>query len=379
MSVAAVDTLAALPQTGFVDFRRNFPPPSPLIKEALSNALTELLNSPTLPDDLRFPRFNGSERDCAAGATWLQQRFKSRPSEDRIVLSNGTHSTALMVLAQIARPGGAMLTESITYPGIKPLARLLGIQVHGVDMDEDGIRPDSLADVATKTGARVLHCTPTFQNPTTTVMPAERRQAIADVARRHNLQILEDDIYGILLDDGPSPMASYAPERTWYMLGLSKSLSLQLRITYLLTPEGALPSQYFWPATMTTHWMPAPLPTEVATKWILDGTASRLLTSVREETAARQLIANDALRSVQVRSHPRCYHLWIDLPSGWSSDAFAERARRIGVFISSSRSFAVDEASAPNKFRLGLGVPTDRAVLKASLEALRDLLSDEPY
>lgn len=380
MSLAAEDTLAVLPQqTELVDFRRNFPPPTPLTKEALNSALVDLQNSPKLADDLRFPRYNGSETDRVAGAMWLKQRFKSDVSEERIVLSNGTQSTALMVLAQIARPGGVLLTEELTYPAMKPLARLLGIQIYAVDMDADGLRPDALASVARKTGAKVFHCIPTFQNPTTAIMPAERRQEIAEVARRHDLQILEDDIYGVLLEDGPPPVASYAPERTWYMLGLSKSLSLQLRITYLLTPEGAVPGQYFWPATMTTNWMPAPLPTEVATKWVLDGTAARLLSSVRKETAERHLIANDVLRGIQLRSHARCYHLWVDLPSGWSSDAFAERARRIGIFVSSTRSFAVSEASAPNKVRLGLGVPNDPGVLKASLEALRDLMSDEPY
>ncbi|MCC8944213.1 PLP-dependent aminotransferase family protein [Bradyrhizobium sp. Arg62] len=379
MSVAEENFTALQQQTDLVDFRRNFPPPTPIIKEALSSALTELQSSPKLIDDLRFPRFNGSETDRAAGAAWLEQRFKSRLSEDRIVLSNGTNSTALMLLAQIARPGGTLLTETLTYPAMKPLARLLGIQVHGIEMDGDGIRPDALADVAKKTGAGVLHCIPTFQNPTTAVMSRQRRQEIADVARRHDLQIFEDDVYGILLEEGPAPVAAYAPERTWYMLGMSKSVSLQLRITYLLTPEGVLPSQYFWPATMTTNWMPAPLPTEVATKWILNGTAARLLTSVREETAERQLIALEALKGVKFRTHAQCFHLWLDLPSGWSSDAFAERARRLGVAVSSTRSFAVYEASAPNNVRLGLGVPADRAVLKASLDALRNLISDEPY
>ena len=363
----------------FVDFRRNFPPSSAHIEGALRDTFSELRSTEGLATDLRFPRFNGTERDRVAGASWLSKRFGAEVSSDQMLISNGTQSFALMILAQLVGPGGIMLTESLTYPAMKPLARLLGIGVRGVEMDEEGILPDALDAACRQSGSKVLHCIPTFQNPTTAVMSPGRRKDIAEVVRRYDLQILEDDIYGVLHEEAPQPLAAFAPERTWYMLGLSKSLSIQLRVTYMLVPEGVQPSQYFWPATMTTNWMVAPIAAEIASRWLQDGTADRLLYSVREETKARQAIAVEMLKGTKLRTHPNCYHIWASLPSGWSSDAFADRMRRLGISISSSRSFAVPEETAPDNFRVGLGVPTERETLRDSLGTLVTLLGDEPY
>ena len=84
---------------------------------------------------------------------------------------------------------------------------MLGLRLEGVAMDEEGLVPEALDQAVVETGARLLYCTPTLQNPTTATMSEARKQAIADVAIRHDLTIIEDDIYGILLEE-PAPCPS---------------------------------------------------------------------------------------------------------------------------------------------------------------------------
>ena len=63
-------------------------------------------------------------------------------------------------------------------------------------MDPEGLRPDALEKAIVETGARVLAVLPTLQNPTGRIMSRARRDAIVEIARRHDLTIVEDDIYG---------------------------------------------------------------------------------------------------------------------------------------------------------------------------------------
>ncbi len=78
-------------------------------------------------------------------------------------------------------------------------------------------------------GARVAYVQP-LQNPTGRMMGPERRRAIVEVARRRDLFLIEDDLYAAYANElGRPPLAELAPERTFYVAGLSKSLTPGLR------------------------------------------------------------------------------------------------------------------------------------------------------
>src|SRR3546814_3932122 len=73
---------------------------------------------------------------------------------------------------------------------------LVGYQLQGLMMDNEGILPEALNDAAAG-GARVLYTMPTLQNPTGCIMSANRRREIASLARQHDLWIVEDDVYAV--------------------------------------------------------------------------------------------------------------------------------------------------------------------------------------
>src|SRR3546814_18320928 len=103
-------------------------------------------------------------------------------------------------------------------------------------MDEEGVIPGGWDEAAAATGASTVVLVPTIQNPTATVMGAERRRAIAEVARRRNLMIVEDDVYGFLLESRPPPIATFAPERTVYLPIASTCLPPGLRAGWIVAP-----------------------------------------------------------------------------------------------------------------------------------------------
>ncbi|WP_271600112.1 MULTISPECIES: aminotransferase-like domain-containing protein [unclassified Bradyrhizobium] len=359
-----------------IDFGRNFPPPSPVVQRALTETFADLRGI-NIADAIRFPRFMGTATDREVGAMWVSQRLGQKPDLERIVLANGSQSILAMLMARFVGTGGFLLTEELTYPAIKPLSALFGIELRGVTIDSEGIDPTSLDRACVELGdnARALYCMPTLHNPTSATMSETRRKDIAIVARRHDLWLFEDDIYGVLPEEAPPPLALYAPERSWYILGLSKSLAAQLRVAYVMAPNSDIAKDVFWPGVRTTNWMVAPLVAEIASRWLANGVGSEVLRSVRAETLRRRALAASILPDVQISQNGFNYHLWIDVPGAWQLNAFVNASLDAGAIVGRGDSFAVGSTRGDRKFRIGLGVPPDQHELVRGLKAIESLIA----
>jgi DNA-binding transcriptional MocR family regulator len=114
-----------------------------------------------------------------------------------------------------------------------------------------------------------------------------------EIAHRHDVTIIEDDVFGGLLDTKLSPLVSLSPERVVRLTGLSKTLGPGLRVGYLDVP--APMTGKIAAALHGTSWMASPLAAEVATRMITSGTAARILQENRSELARRNVIVRRIL------------------------------------------------------------------------------------
>ncbi len=128
--------------------------------------------------------------------------------------------------------------EPLTYPGFLVAAQQLGLRLVGLDVDADGVTPESVERSHRETGATLIYLNPTLQNPTGTTMPEARREAIAAILLQLGLTLIEDDPYRYLLNDAPPPIATFTGgERTYYMTSLSKYLRPSLRTSFVVPPH----------------------------------------------------------------------------------------------------------------------------------------------
>jgi DNA-binding transcriptional MocR family regulator len=391
----------------------NVPPPTTSRREA-APVIDMTMNQPPLPDApelldrvrqglaqamlridpqslLRYPdtatAAGGLEEDRAAGAHWLSRRLGSpdiAPDAGRIVVCPGTQSALLALLSMLTRPGDTVCTEALTYPGFKAIAGQLGLRVVGVAMDGDGLDPDALRAAVEAHAPKALYCTPTLHNPTTATLPAGRRAAIAAIARDHGLPIIEDDIYGVLPQDAPPPIATLAPDITFHVTGLAKCVAPGLRITYVAAPD-ARQAMRLAAAQRATMLGTPPIPAAVATRWIADGTADALLAAIRAEATVRQRMARDLLPPAAMTAHPEGFHLWLRLPPAWTRGEFAAHLRSRGIAAAVSDTFLIPGLTpglttgpAPEALRICLGAPVTRADCRHMLEILADTLEQSP-
>ncbi|NMO15220.1 PLP-dependent aminotransferase family protein [Pyxidicoccus fallax] len=361
-----------------VELGLNWPatPPGDPAGTALRKTLDALQRSPRLSELLDYQPHAGLLAHREAGAAWLS-RFGVEASPEQVVVCSGGQHAMEVALTTLTRPGDTVLAEALTYPGLKVLANRLHLRLHGVAMDEQGLKPDAL-EAACRTGAKVLFCLPNLQNPTGAVMPEERRRRIATVVRKHGLTVVEDDAYGLLLDRRPPPLWALVPESCWFIGGVSKLLAPGLRIGYLAAPAGAGVARLAEEAGLAVRMTP-PLMAEVAARWVEDGTADELVARRRREAQERLELAREVLGDALPKA-PRgpTYHLWLPLPGGWRAEPFTARARRRGVSVTPAEVFTVGPATAPAAVRVCLGAPRTRASLEKGLRRLRETLEGGP-
>ncbi|MBV8535070.1 MAG: PLP-dependent aminotransferase family protein, partial [Alphaproteobacteria bacterium] len=213
----------AVADDDFVDLGRSFPADTkPNV--AIGRLLGELAAAPELPQLLSYATNLGLPAHRATGVEWLKRSgLATTPAE--VVVTNGAQHAITIAMAAVARAGDVVLSEQLTFYGMKSVAGLLSLRLHGVAMDEYGLMPDALDAACRQTNPKALYCIPTLQNPTAAIMPAERRQEISEICRRHGVVIVEDDIYGFLSADGPPPLTSFAPDSGVYLTSLSKSVA----------------------------------------------------------------------------------------------------------------------------------------------------------
>src|SRR6201999_1047343 len=141
------------------------------------------------------PGGSAAEREVAAG--WLQARVPQANAE-RIVIFPGSQAIIFNALLALASPGDVVVTETLTFPGVKAAAARLNVRLVGVAMEGEGARPDALDDAIRKHKPKAVYLVPTQQNPTTATMGEARRKAIADIIRKRGTVLIEDDVYGPL-------------------------------------------------------------------------------------------------------------------------------------------------------------------------------------
>jgi DNA-binding transcriptional MocR family regulator len=307
-----------------------------------------------------------------AGAHWVA-RAGLRVAPDQVLVCAGAQHAMTVGMLALTRPGDTVIAGEVTYPTMITLARVLHRPLRGVAMDREGIVPEALDAVCRAHHPRLLYCMPSVQNPSAAVMSVERRRAIADIAMRHHVAILEDDVYGFLLDDPLPPLVSFLRDGQggYFLTSLSKSVAPGLRVGYLVAPPGE--SGRFLDALWATAVMAPPPTVEIASRWIADGTAAEMADARRREAGARQRVAADVLAGFDVDRHANAFHVWLRLPSTSSSAGFVACALQRGVALVPGEAFAVGELRQP-AVRVSLGPPRDHDELRRGLGVVADLL-----
>lgn len=368
-------TSPSLPLRGgtSAEMTMNLPPEpaDPALVARMREGAIGLLATGDIYAMLRYADTGGTPEDREAAALWLRRRLPTATA-DRTLVCPGIHGVLAALISQLARPGELICVESLAYPGLKAICTQLGVQMHALTLDEEGPDVEAFEHACKTLSPKALYCNPTLLNPTTCTMSRARREAVADIAMRYSVPIIEDDAYAMLPRQNLAPIATLAPDLTYYITGMSKCLGAGLRSAYVCAPNERH-AQRLAGSLRAVSVMGSPVTNALVTRWVNDGTAEAVLNAIRSESIARHALMTRYLAEHDVQSQPEGFHFWLPLSSSWSVVEFASFLRTQGVAVVASAAFSTD-GNPPDAVRVCMGGQLSRDDCESALRLIADTL-----
>ncbi|AFI85594.1 PLP-dependent aminotransferase family protein [Methylophaga nitratireducenticrescens] len=356
-----------------LDLSMNNPPQpeSADLQHHIPRSIAQLISGADRILQLHYQDSAGNPHDRSAASGWLKQTIENVTAE-RTLITSGAQSALYAILHCMAQPGDNIACGEFVYPGLKSAAEQLGLILQPLAMDEEGVIPFSFEQACREQTIKAIYLVPTMDNPTTATMSLVRRQQIVEMANEYDIIIIEDDPYSPLQTQTSKAIVDLAADRTWYIRTLSKCITPALRLAYVIAPSN---SQALGLANVlrAISVMASPLMAALVSHWIYDGHINRFAEAIREENRLRQQIASQFLAGMNFFRHPEGHHIWLQLPSCWQANAFAEQATVLGVSVVACNNFGFSSHQR-QAVRLSLGLSPDHATLSQALSILRGLL-----
>ncbi len=250
--------------------------------------------------------------------------------ETEIIVTAGVQEAIYTTLIGVINPGDELIIADPHYPVYDQIVSMAGGKVVTVPVDKEAgflLLPDAIEAAITQKTKAILVVTP--DNPSGAIQPRPILEAIADIARRHDLLVIADELYERFCFDGATHVSLGSlpgmHERTITLNGFSKAYSMTgWRVGYLLAPEGMKPA-----LTTIKHATSicAAAPSQIAALAILTGPQGPLEEMMTEWTARRTYLYDRlAAAQIPVIRTPGSYYVFVDISStGLSSAEFAQR------------------------------------------------------
>jgi DNA-binding transcriptional MocR family regulator len=309
-----------------------------------------------------------------AGARWLATDGW-KPDPQTVVPTVGVHASAMAVIAAMTAPGDKIAFEQLTYSSISRSASLIGRRSVVVNIDEHGPIPEDFDRLCAQQHPKLAFFIPSLHNPTLTITPVNRRREIAEIARKHNVWLIEDSIYGALLDKPPTPISAFLPERTFHISGLSKTVSAGVRAGWVSCPANLAPRIQV-AHKMMTGGLPFML-AELSSRMVMSGAADTIRQAARVEIETREAMVRRAFAGLDFVSHKRAPFLWMKLPDPWLSGTFKQAAASEGVLVDDEDEYKPGRTEHfYHRIRVGFSTLRRREDVVAGVTILRRLIDN---
>ena len=313
---------------------------------------------------------------------WIAERHGVEPS--RVVVTSGSLQGFVFLVQQLVQPGARVLVEAPTYDRpLKILARI-GAEVVPLAMDDEGLRPEALEEALAE-GAKpaFLYTIATFQNPSGRTLSEERRRRVVEIARAHDLLVLEDDPYGLVRFEGEAPPTLFELEggaNVIYASSFSKTIAPGVRVGYfVLPPELAAQIEAL---AVSTYISPPFLAQATVYEFLRRGNFDANLARVNGLLKARRDAMLEALEqhmpSDATWSRPEGgYFIWLDVPSGPDTAGLLSQAEAAGVTFVKGTDFFVPGGGGERSLRLAFSFVSPEEIADGVMK-LAPLLSGAP-
>ncbi|MBB6094623.1 DNA-binding transcriptional MocR family regulator [Povalibacter uvarum] len=284
-----------------------------------------------------------------------------------IIVTNGALEALNLCLSAATRPGDTVAVESPTfYAALQALERLSLKAVEIATHPRDGIDLDALETALRRANVKACWLMPNFQNPLGSLMPDDKKQSLVALLAKHEVPLIEDDVYAELYFGPRRPLPAKAFDRKGLVMhcsSFSKCLAPGYRVGW--AAAGQFSKQVERMKLMTT--LSAAIPSQQALSGYLDqGGYDRHLRKLRRVLAAQRDVAMKQVaeyfpEGTRVTRPEGGYFLWVELPRHIDALELQRQAASRQISIAPGHLFSADGAYT-NCIRLNYGHPDDQRI-----------------
>lgn len=313
----------------------------------------------------------------------MHEKFGIGTDNDSLIVVSGGSQGIELSAKVLCNEGDAVICEDPTFIGALNAFRTNGAKTIGVPA-AGGISPDALeAAIIAHPEAKMVYLIPNFHNPMGTTMPMEKRVAIYEICRKHNILIFEDNPYGELRFAGEDVPCIKSLDRDGiviYCSTFSKILSAGMRVGYVLAPTA-----------LTQKMVVAKQVEDVHTNTFFQMVCHKYMTEYDMDSHIKDIRAlyehkAKLMLSCLDREMPKevtytrpegGLFIWCTLPDGMTCDGVVKAALERKVAVVPGTAFNCDETAPSPSFRLNYSMPTDEQIergVTSLADAVRSVL-----
>ena len=300
---------------------------------------------------------------------------------DELLITNGCQQSLDLVRRSLVSPGDAVVSENPTYTGLWNIFDAPGIRLIGAPVTGDGMDLDFLSAVLAQTKVKLILASPNFQNPTGRSMPLAARQRLLELAKKFQVPVVEDDVYGALAFNGRElpPLKSLdTAGLVVYLNSFSKVGFSGLRVGWIAASRRVIErlTAAKQRADLHTNLLGQAVLEELGRRGWLDKHIRRLKKLYEHKLAIlSQALERHFPPEVKVNRPDGGMAVWVELPAGMDAGELLVKARDRHVLFAPSRYFYFQNARH-NAFRLCFTTVSDDRIV-GGVRVLGGLLGEE--
>ncbi|MEE1250462.1 MAG: PLP-dependent aminotransferase family protein [Lachnospiraceae bacterium] len=340
------------------------------INKFVSSYLQDMSTEPDFYKLLQYGTIEYDDLQIRATQKWLSY-FSISSSKEQILFSTGSQNGIFAILASLFHSGDRIATMPTIYPGLKVAAKILGIHLIPLHLENGEITEDVLRYACNTQNVKGFYFIPDFHNPTSELLSVSTRKLIANFCEKEKIPCMEDAIYSLFMPNPPAPICSFAPNQGIFISSTSKILAPGLRLAVIHSPKA------FYPAIKETLYgmqiSPPALLTQLFTRILLSGRFDEIRRLRIKDVEERNRLFDEIVKDCENIGNSHSPFRWIILPKHISPTQFEALALSHNLQIYSADRFTVGSEPVPNAIRVSLISAQQMDVYKEGLQILQNL------
>ena len=344
--------------------------------DIVADVIQKVTEKKYLKQLLNYNDPTGIPHQKMAGLNWMEL-FGIRTDQEHTAIVSGAQNALAVALTALFEPGNRIATDLYTYSNFIELAKMLHIQLIPIPGDESGMLPGELEKQCCQVDIHGIFLMPSCANPTTVMVSDVRKHELADVIRRHQLILIEDDIHAFMtagiIHDYQQPMFNLLPEQSVYICSTSKSICSGLRVAYMVYSEAL--RKKIVQAIFNVNVKTSSLDAEVITEIILSGRAHEIVSQKKRLAQSVNDIYSEYFPLRYPIGHPLSFYRWLPIQGHNDGLQLETDLQKHGIRIFHSDRFLSGQTTPEKYLRIALSSTNSLNELKIGLNILTQYLN----